>query len=147
MPLPKTATQSKTLFARLDIGRKRAVFLATFDDDAEPVVVKACEDAKAIDLEAATLKLLASVTGVLRCVVPESKAVAVLIDGVTSSWQGLLLQPYCTRLRPTVASKKLFAQYARTLAAAHDLGVCHNDISLNNLLVTSARDGARRGGS
>jgi hypothetical protein len=135
--LQPKATQSKTLFARLDPGRQRAVFLATFDDDTMPVVVKACKDAKAIDDEATTLKLMESVPGVLRCIVPESQTLTVLIGEVRSEWHGLLLQPYCTRLRPTVASKNLFAQYARTLAAAHDMGVCHNDISLNNLLVTN----------
>lgn len=127
--------QCSTLFARLEKNAsRRAVFLVNFDSHL-PVIVKACEAAHAIDNEGTWMRQLSqsAVPGVLK--IQGIQNVTVFVESTKFSWKALVLSPYCSRLRPSVWSQHLFVHYASTLTAAHDLGICHNDISLQNLLV------------
>jgi hypothetical protein len=93
-------------------------------------IVKAAEEARMLH-EHRVLQHLRGVVGILDV----SDLFTVDIQyGTTKMPTMAMLMEQCTVVTPSSATPKLFAQYAQILMAASNLGVHHNDISLDNLL-------------
>jgi hypothetical protein len=119
-------------------SHSKAVFLC--EQEGVRSVLKVFQKRAHAQHEHRVLSKLSQVDGVIRLLNledPMDISIQVLPSEDTEMWFGLSLGPYCDVLSNVTASPALFADYAFALKTAADLECYHNDVSPDNLLVTT----------